>query len=115
MNPCSVEIWEDENFQDNTDVIVGPLESTSMKDLPGADKRDWSDEIDSLRVGPKATVTVWQDPEYREAYQQHGKAESSRQARFRRRDQLTENHLRAVIVSERFTTSQLDLQLRSRL
>jgi hypothetical protein len=65
QNPCSVQIWEDENYEDDNDLIVGPVDSKDMKNLPGANKDDWGDEIDSLKVGSKATVTVWQNEDYK--------------------------------------------------
>lgn len=64
VNPCSVQIWEDENFQDDNDVIVGPGRWNNMRNLPGANKGDWGDEIDSLKVGPRATVIVWEDENF---------------------------------------------------
>jgi hypothetical protein len=72
QNPCSVQIWEDENFEDDNDLIVGPLESRDMKNIPGANKDDWGDEIDSLKVGSKATVTVWQDEDFKDTSATYG-------------------------------------------
>jgi Beta/Gamma crystallin len=69
QNPCYVQIFEDENYQGDYDVIFGPMTSTDMKNLSGSNLSDWSDEIESLKVSPKATVTVWQDPDYNEAVQ----------------------------------------------
>jgi hypothetical protein len=66
LAPCSVQIWEDENFEDDNDMINGPMESRDMKGMPGANKDDWGDEIDSLKVGSKATVTVWQDEDFKD-------------------------------------------------
>lgn len=63
-NPCWVHIWEDENFQDNNDVILGPGRWNNMRNLPGANKGDWGDQIDSLKVGPGATVIVWEDENF---------------------------------------------------
>jgi hypothetical protein len=48
QQPCSVHIWEDENFEDDNDVIVGPGKWNNMRNLPGANKSDWGDEIDRL-------------------------------------------------------------------
>jgi hypothetical protein len=63
---CWVHIWEDENFQDDNDVISGPGRWNNMRNLPGANKSDWGDEIDSLKVGPGATVTVWEDEDFKD-------------------------------------------------
>lgn len=71
-NPCYVQIWEDENFGDNNDVIVGPGKWSNMRGLPGANKSDWGDEIDSLKVGPTATVTVWEDENFGDNSQTYG-------------------------------------------
>jgi len=71
-NPCWVHIWEDENFQDNNDVIYGPGKWNNMRGLPGANKGDWGDEIDSLKVGPGATVIVWEDENFGDNSQTYG-------------------------------------------
>jgi hypothetical protein len=72
QNPCSVHIWEDENFEDDNDLIVGPGKWNNMRNLPGANKSDWGDEIDSLKVGSKATVTVWEDENFGDNSQTYG-------------------------------------------
>jgi hypothetical protein len=71
-NPCWVHIWEDENFEDNNDRIFGPGRWNNMRNLPGANKSDWGDEIDSLKVGPAATVTVWEDENFGDNSQTYG-------------------------------------------
>ena len=71
-NPCWVQIWEDENFEDDNDVIFGPGRWNNMRNLPGANKGDWGDEIDSLKVGPAATVTVWEDENFGDNSQTYG-------------------------------------------
>lgn len=63
-NRCYVQIFEDENYQDSSDVIYGPGRWSNMRGLPGANKGDWGDQIDSLKVGPAATVTVWEDENF---------------------------------------------------
>ena len=71
-NPCWVHIWEDENFEDNNDRIFGPGRWNNMRNLPGANKSDWGDQIDSLKVGPAATVTVWEDENFGDNSQTYG-------------------------------------------
>jgi hypothetical protein len=71
-NPCYVHIWEDENYQDNNDVIYGPGRWNNMRGLPGANKGDWGDQIDSLKVGPAATVIVWEDENFGDNSQTYG-------------------------------------------
>ncbi len=63
---CWVKVFEDYHFskEDNSDVIEGPGRWPTMVHLPGAAYTDWSDEIDSLIVGPNARVTVWEDRYY---------------------------------------------------
>lgn len=74
---CWVQIWEDENFQDDNDILVGPLERNNMRDLPGANKTDWGDEIDSLKTGPNVeTLTVWEDEGYADNSRTFGPNES---------------------------------------
>lgn len=64
-NPgCWVHVFEDENFQDDNDIIRVPGRYPSMRNLPGAAKDDWGDEIDSIRVGPRAQFTGWEDEEF---------------------------------------------------
>jgi hypothetical protein len=65
-NGCWVQIWEDENFQDDNDVITGPGKWNNMRKLPGANKSDWGDEIDSIRMGSKATGKFWEDEEFKD-------------------------------------------------
>ena len=56
---------EDENFQDDNDIIVGPGRWNNMRNLPGANKNDWGDEVDSLKTGPNVvTVRVWEDENF---------------------------------------------------
>lgn len=71
-NPCYVQIWEDENFEDSSDVINGPGRWNNMRNLPGANKSDWGDQIDSLKVGPAATVIVWEDEGFEDNSQTYG-------------------------------------------
>lgn len=58
---CWVHIWEDENFQDDNDRIMGPGKWNNMRNLPGANKSDWGDEIDSIEMGPRASGVFWED------------------------------------------------------
>ena len=61
---CWVRLWEDPNFGGATDTIFGPGEFATMKNLPGAMKTDWNDKIDSIEVGPNASLMVWQDENF---------------------------------------------------
>lgn len=74
---CWVQIWEDENFQDDNDMIVGPGRWNNMRNLPGANESDWGDEIDSLETGPNvATLKVWEDEGYADNSRTFGPNES---------------------------------------
>ena len=58
---CWVHFYDDKNFKatDDNHKICGPGAWPNLRNLAGAVKLNWSDEIESLRVGPGATVTVW--------------------------------------------------------
>ncbi len=71
-NGCWVHIWEDENFQDSSDIIAGPGSWSNLRKLPGASKEDWGDQIDSLTVGPRATVELWEDENYEDNHVVYG-------------------------------------------
>ena len=74
---CWIQIWEDENFQDDNDIIVGPGRWNNMRNLPGANKNDWGDEIDSLKTGPNvASVRVWEDENFDDNSRTFGPNES---------------------------------------
>jgi hypothetical protein len=59
-----VHIFEDENFRDDNDLITQPGRYANMRGLPGAAKQDWGDEIDSIRMGPRARATFWEDENF---------------------------------------------------
>jgi hypothetical protein len=61
---CWVQIFEDENYQDSSDIVAGPGSWTNLRKLPGASKEDWGDEIDSVKVGPHATLELWEDEDF---------------------------------------------------
>ncbi|MEP6889017.1 MAG: beta/gamma crystallin domain-containing protein [Nitrospirales bacterium] len=61
---CWVEIYEDDNYdKDDPHLqIQGPAEFASLKDLKG---RNWNNDIESLIVGPNATVKAYKDKDYK--------------------------------------------------
>lgn len=63
---CWVHVFDDKNFDatDDNHMICGPGKWPNLRDLSGAVKINWGDEIESLRVGPRATVIVWADENY---------------------------------------------------
>jgi DnaJ domain len=56
-----VQIFDDNYFDisDDNHIICGPGKYTNLRNLPGAMKLDWGNEIQSLKVGPGVTVTIW--------------------------------------------------------
>ena len=71
---CWVHIFDDKNFDatDDNHIICGPGKWPNLRNLPGAAKINWGDEIESLRVGPGATVIVWVGEQYTGASQTFG-------------------------------------------
>lgn len=63
-NPCWVQLYDGKNFTDENDRIHGPGKWNALRNLPGAKKTDWGDEADSLKVGPGATVQVWNNENF---------------------------------------------------
>ncbi|HJU05447.1 MAG TPA: beta/gamma crystallin domain-containing protein [Nitrospiraceae bacterium] len=60
---CWVEIFEDDEFDqdDPHAVIQGPAEFATLKGVGG---RDWSDDIESVIVGPSATVKAYSHKDF---------------------------------------------------
>lgn len=58
---CWVRVFDDKNFDatDDNHMICGPGKWPNLRNLPGAAKVNWGDEIESLKVGAGATVIVW--------------------------------------------------------
>jgi hypothetical protein len=63
---CWAHFFDDRNFKldDDNHKLCGPGKWPSLRNLPGAPKLNWSDEIESLRVGPSATVIVWTEENF---------------------------------------------------
>jgi hypothetical protein len=61
---CWVEIFEDDNYdKDDPHLqIQGPAEFASLKDLKG---RNWSNDIESVIVGPGATVKAYKEKDFK--------------------------------------------------
>lgn len=56
-----------------------------MRNLPGAGKADWGDEIDSLKTGPDVeTLTVYEDEGYGDESRSFGPNESHNNLRAER-------------------------------
>ena len=61
---CWIEIFEDDNYDaDDPHVkIQGPKEFATMKNLEG---KDWANEIESVIVGSNASVSAYEDKEFK--------------------------------------------------
>ncbi|PSB30638.1 hypothetical protein [Chlorogloea sp. CCALA 695] len=64
-NPCSVHLWDGKNFTDSNIVIKGAGRYSNLRNLPGANNKDWGDEADSLKVGSAATVKVYKEENFK--------------------------------------------------
>lgn len=62
---CWAEIFEDNDFDaDDPHVIIkGPFQAASLKDLAG---RNWSNDIESLIMGPRATMYAYKDKDFKD-------------------------------------------------
>ena len=57
---CWVKVYDDGGFDedDSFATIIGPVNYTSLDNVEG---KNWTNQIESLIVGPSATVKVWKD------------------------------------------------------
>jgi hypothetical protein len=64
VDRCWAEIYQEEHFasQQSWTRIQGPSELRNLRDLAG---RNWNDAISSIRVGPGATVEVFEHDDFR--------------------------------------------------
>ena len=63
---CWVHVFDDKNYDttDDNHMICGPGKWPNMRNLAGATKIIWGDQIESLKIGPRATVIVWANENY---------------------------------------------------
>lgn len=61
---CWMDIYEDNNYDKDDPhlMIQGPAEFASLKDLKG---RNWNDDIESVIIGPNATVKAYKDKDFK--------------------------------------------------
>ncbi|HEX6321185.1 MAG TPA: beta/gamma crystallin domain-containing protein [Burkholderiales bacterium] len=62
-NGCWARLYDGSNFKGNELALVGPVDMPNMRTAFGT---DWSGEFDSIQVGPKARLTVYDNENYRE-------------------------------------------------
>ncbi len=60
---CWVDIFEDTEFDPDDPHLrlLGPLESATLKDMAG---QDWSNKIQSIMIGPNATMYAYEDRDF---------------------------------------------------
>lgn len=61
LGECWARLYTDENFHGDQLSLVGPVDMPNMRTPFG---RDWSGEFESIAVGPKATVTIYDNENY---------------------------------------------------
>lgn len=60
-NGCWARLYDGANFQGDQLTVVGPADMPNMRTAFGT---DWSGSFDSVQVGPKATVSVYDNENY---------------------------------------------------
>lgn len=61
---CWVWIYSDDEFEGPNDILCGPFKRSNMIKLPNAHVTDWSEEINSMKIGPNATLRIWEDVDF---------------------------------------------------
>jgi hypothetical protein len=62
-NGCWVRLYDGTDFKGNQLSLVGPVDMPNMRTAFGT---DWSGQFDSIEVGPKARLTVYDNENYKE-------------------------------------------------
>lgn len=60
---CWARLYDSTDFKGNQLTLVGPVDMPNMRTAFGT---DWSGQFDSLQTGPKATLTVYDNENYKE-------------------------------------------------
>jgi hypothetical protein len=58
---CWARLYDGDNYRGNLLTVVGPADMPNMRTAFGT---DWSGSFDSVQIGPKATVTVYDNENY---------------------------------------------------
>lgn len=69
---CWVQIFEDEDFGDNTLIVWGPAQYNNLRDLPNGNNKNWGDQIDSLITGPSCWLQVFADEDFEDTSEWFG-------------------------------------------
>ncbi|MFT3745788.1 MAG: beta/gamma crystallin domain-containing protein [Pyrinomonadaceae bacterium] len=76
---CWVTFYESQDYRDKSVTLYGPVEYRNLKNLPGGGGIDWGDQFDSLRTGPNAWVTIYNDENFEDDRYTYGPGSSQRQ------------------------------------
>ena len=60
---CWAKIYDGENYMGDTLTLAGPIE---LADMDGPFGLDWDDKVNSVELGPKATMTVFDNEAFRD-------------------------------------------------
>ncbi|MGH8470245.1 MAG: beta/gamma crystallin domain-containing protein [Gammaproteobacteria bacterium] len=60
---CWVNLYSEDDFRGDRLTLVGPLDMATMRGPFGA---DWENEVESIKTGPKATVTIFDNVNFAE-------------------------------------------------
>jgi Beta/Gamma crystallin len=60
---CYIDIWRNANFEGESLRLRGPADYPNLRRLA---QGDWSDQIGSLRVGPRALVLAYRDADFKD-------------------------------------------------
>lgn len=61
-NACWVEVFAEPDYAGKHTQITGPAEFKTLTNLNG---EDWAEQIHSLKVGPKAKITVYKNTDFK--------------------------------------------------
>jgi hypothetical protein len=61
---CYIHFFYSDNFKDTNHIVYGPGKWSNLQNLPGAGGVDWEGEIGSFKIGPTATVRIWEDKNF---------------------------------------------------
>jgi hypothetical protein len=61
-NLCWVDLFEHPQYQGQHLLVEGPAQLENLNNVNG---ENWDRRIDSIKVGPKAKVTVYQNPKFK--------------------------------------------------
>lgn len=60
---CWAKIYDGENYMGDTITLAGPI---SLADMSGPYGLNWDDRVNSIEIGPKATLTVFDNEGFRD-------------------------------------------------